>query len=75
MLEPQYPEYSRDMYLRGFSATQIYAAFKQTQRKKQKEKRKKREQSILEKELYNITEAALSSQLEIIMKDLFKDWK
>ena len=75
MLEPQYPEYSRDMYLRGFSATKIYAAFKQTQRKKQKEKRKKREQSILEKELYNITEAALSSQLEIIMKDLFKDWK
>ena len=72
MLEPQYPEYSRDMYLRGFSATQIYAAFKQTQRRKRKEKRK---QSILEKELYNITEAALSSQLEIIMKDLFKDWK
>ncbi len=75
MLEPQYPEYSRDMYLRGFSASQIYSAFKQTQRRKQKDKRKKREQSILEKELYNITEAALSSQLEIIMKDLFKDWK
>ena len=75
MLEPQYPEYSRDMYLRGFSASQIYSAFKQTQRRKQKDKRKRREQSILEKELYNITEAALSSQLEIIMKDLFKDWK
>ena len=75
MLEPQYPEYSRDMYLRGFSASQIYSAFKQTQRRKQKDKRKRREQSILEKELYNITEAALSSQLEIIMKDLFKDKK
>ena len=75
MLEPQYPEYSRDMYVRGFSASQIYSAFKQTQRRKQKDKRKRREQSILEKELYNITEAALSSQLEIIMKDLFKDWK
>ena len=75
MLEPQYPEYSRDMYLRGFSASQIYSAFKQTQRRKQKDKRKRREQSILEKELYNITEAALSSQLDIIMKDLFKDKK
>ena len=75
MLEPQYPEYSRDMYLRGFSASQIYSAFKQTQRRKQKDKRKKREQSILEKELYDFTEAVLSSQLEIIMKDLFKDKK
>lgn len=75
MLEPQYPEYSRDMYLRGFSASQIYSAFKQTQRRKQKDKRKKREQSILEKELYDFTEAVLSSQLDIIMKDLFKDKK
>ena len=75
MLEPQYPEYSRDMYLRGFSASQIYSAFKQTQLRKQKYKRKKREQSILEKELYDFTEAVLSSQLDIIMKDLFKDKK
>ena len=75
MLEPQYPEYSRDMYLRGFSASQIYSAFKQTQRRKQKDKRKRREQSILEKELYDFTEAVLSSQLDIIMKDLFKDKK
>lgn len=75
MLEPQYPEYSRDMYLRGFSASQIYSAFKQTQRRKQKDKRKKREQSIWEKELYDFTEAVLSSQLDIIMKDLFKDKK
>ena len=41
MLEPMMPEYSHDMYLKGFSSTQIYSAFKQSQRRKQKDKKKK----------------------------------
>ena len=48
------PDYSPTMHLKGFSAMQIYSSFKQTQRKKQKDKKKKqREQSLLEKEIFN----------------------
>ena len=70
------PEYSNTMYLKGFSATQVYSAFKQTQRRKQNDKRKKkREQSILEKETMAFIEAMLSAMIEKSMKDIFKDWK
>lgn len=76
MLEPQYPEYSHDMYLKGFSPTQIYSAFKQTQRRKQNNKRKeKREQSILEKETFAFIEAMLTATVNEAMKEIFKDWK
>ena len=76
MLEPMMPEYSNTMYLKGFSATQVYSAFKQTQRRKQNDKRKKkREQSILEKETMAFIEAMLSAMIEKAMKDIFKDWK
>lgn len=70
------PEYSNTMYLKGFSATQVYSAFKQTQRRKQNDKRKKkREQSILEKETMSFIEAMLAAMLDKAMKDIFKDWK
>lgn len=60
MLEPMMPEYSHSMYLKGFTPTQIYSAFKQTQRRKQKDKKdKKREQSILEKETFAFIEKML----------------
>ena len=76
MLEPMMPEYSNTMYLKGFSATQVYSAFKQTQRRKQNDKRKKkREQSILEKETMSFIEAMLAAMLDKAMKDIFKDWK
>ena len=76
MLEPMMPEYSHSMYLKGFTPTQIYAAFKQTQRRKQKDKKdKKREQSILEKETFAFIEKMLGVAVDEAMKDIFKDWK
>lgn len=72
MLEPMMPEYSNTMYLKGFSATQIYSAFKQTNRrklneKKKKKKKKKREQSILEKETFDFIEKMLDTAVEKAM--------
>lgn len=76
MFEPMMPEYSNTMYLKGFSATQVYSAFKQTQRRKQNDKRKKkREQSILEKETMAFIEAMLAAMVEKSMKEIFNDWK
>lgn len=68
MLEPQYPDYSHDMYLKGFSPTQIYSAFKQTQR------RKREEQSILEKETLAFIQAMLAVAVREAMDEIFKDW-
>ena len=68
--------YSHSMYLKGFTPTQIYSAFKQTQRRKQKDKKdKKREQSILEKETFALIEKMLGVAVDEAMKDIFKDWK
>ena len=76
MLEPMMPEYSHSMYLKGFSPTQIYSAFKQTQRRKQKDrKEKKREESILEKETMAFIESILMATTKEAMKDIFKDFK
>ena len=76
MLEPMMPEYSHTMHLKGFSPTQIYSAFKQTQRRKQKDKReKKREESILEKETMAFIEAMLMATTKEAMKEIFKDFK
>ena len=76
MLEPTMPEYSNTMYLKGYSPTQIYSAFKQTQRRKQKSKReKKREESILEKETMAFIEKMLSVAVNEALDDIFKDWK
>lgn len=75
MLEPMMPEYSNTMYLKGFSATQVYSAFKQTQRRKQNDKRKeKRKQSTLEKETMSFIEAMLAAMVEKAMKEIFSDW-
>ena len=76
MLEPMMPEYNHTMHLKGFSPTQIYSAFKQTQRRKQKDKReKKREESILEKETMAFIEAMLMATSKEAMKEIFKDFK
>ena len=76
MLEPMMPEYSNTMYLKGFSPTQIYSAFKQTQRRTRKvEKKKKREESILEKETMAFIEAMLMATTKEAMKEIFKDFK
>lgn len=54
------PDYEPTMYLRGFSVEQIFQAFRNTQRKKKKDSdQKKREQSILEKEMFRFIENSL----------------
>lgn len=63
------PEYSKDMYLKGFSATQIYSAFKQSKRKK------KKDDDFLEKEIFAFIQAMLTATVNEAMKDLFKDFK
>jgi len=76
MLEPIMPEYDHTMHLKGFSPTQIYSAFKQTQRRKRNdEKKKKREESILEKETMAFIEAMLMATTKEAMKEIFKDFK
>lgn len=76
MIEPMMPEYSKTMHLQGFSATQVYSAFKQAQRRKLKDKRKKKqEQSILEKEIFAFIDAMLTATTKEAMKDIFKDFK
>ena len=76
MLEPIMPEYDHNMYLKGFTPTQIYSAFKQTQRRKRNDdKKKKREESILEKETMAFIEAMLMATTKEAMKEIFKDFK
>lgn len=70
------PDYSPTMHLKGFSAMQIYSSFKQTQRKKQKDKKKKpREQSLLEKEIFNLIESLADAAISQAMEDIFEDLK
>ena len=70
------PDYSPTMHLKGFTAMQIYSSFKQTQRKKQKDKRKKqREQSLLEKEIFNLIESLADVAITQAMDDIFEGWK
>ena len=51
LYNPDLPDYSHDMYLKGFNAYQIFEANKRTNRKKQK---KKEEESIFEKEMMSV---------------------
>ena len=70
------PDYSPGMYLKGFTPMQVYSAFKQTNRKKQKDKKKnQREQSILEKEIFSLIESMAEATIYQAMDDIFKDWK
>lgn len=70
------PDYSPTMHMKGFSAMQIYSSFKQTQRKKQKDKKEKRqEQSFLEKEIFNFIEGMAEATIYQAMDDIFESWK
>ena len=72
MLIDQYhsnlPEYSHDMYLKGYDGYQVYAAFKNSQRKK-------REQSIMEKEIFDFMEKSAEAAINAALDDIFKEWK
>lgn len=66
------PEYSKYMYLQGFSPYEIMEAFKRTERDKRK---KKKEESILEKEMFNFIEGMATAAINEALDDIFKDWE
>ena len=72
LYEANIPEYSHTMHLQGYSATDVYRAFKESQRKKHSQKR---EQSILEKELYAFMYNSLQACLNEALDDIEKSWK
>ena len=66
------PDYSKDMYLKGFSPYQILEAFRRTEKKKRD---KKREESILEKEMFNFIEGMATAAINEALDDIFEGWK
>lgn len=65
------PEYSDYMYLQGYQPYEIMEAFRRTNRKKLQ---KKREESILEKEMFNFIEAMIATTVNKALDDIFKDF-
>ncbi len=67
------PDYSHDMHLRGFSPTQILEAFRRTNRKNMEErKKKKREESLFEKELARIVESLAKASIDAAVVNIFE---
>lgn len=66
------PEYSKFMYLKGFNPFEILEAMRRTNRKKQK---KKKDESILEKEIFNFIEGMAVATINEAMDDIFEGWK
>lgn len=64
------PDYYPTMYQDGYEPWQIMQAFRNTQRKKDREK----EQSILEKEVFNFIEKTMEATVNQAMTDIFKDF-
>ncbi len=70
------PDYSDDMYLHGFSPSQILEAFRRTNRKKQEERKKKeREESFLDKELAHMVEKLAKASIDAAVVNLFKTFE
>lgn len=44
-------------------------------KRKDKHKKKKQQQSVLEKELLRLMEKSLKTALDVALEDIFKDWK
>ncbi len=72
MLHKELPEYNRYMYLQGFSPYEIMESLRQINRKKYK---KKKEQSIFEKEMFSFVQNMLSALVDKSLKEIFKDLK
>ena len=64
------PDYYPTMYLDGYEPWQIMQAFRNIQRKKDREK----EQSILEKQVFNFIEKTMEATVNQAMTDIFKDF-
>lgn len=63
------PEYSDYMYLQGYSPYEIMEAFRRSNKKKYD---KKREESILEKEMFNFIEGIVAAAVNKAVDDIFK---
>lgn len=72
MIYSDLPDYSHDMYLKGFNPFQILEAMRRTNRKKQK---KKKDESILEKETFNFIEAMATAAVNKAIDEIFDGWK
>ena len=72
LYNPDLPEYSNDMYLKGFSIYQIFESNRRTNRKKQK---RKREESIFEKEAFNFIEDIATATIQKAVDDMFEPFK
>ena len=67
------PDYSHDMHMRGFSPSQILEAFRRTNRKNMEErKKKKREESFLEKEFARLVESLAKASIDAAVVNLFQ---
>lgn len=62
------PDYSHDMYLKGFNAYQIFEANRRTNRKK-------REESIIEKETFDFIEALALATIEKAVDEMFEPFQ
>lgn len=69
MLHQELPEYSNYMYLQGFSPYEILDSHRRTNRKKDK---KKKEESIFEKEMMSFIEGMVSALVDKSIKEIFK---
>ena len=73
---PDLPDYSPDMYLHGFSPEQILEAFRRTNRKRTDErKKKKREESFLEKEIARMVESLAKASIDAAVVNLFETFE
>lgn len=69
---PDLPDYSDDMYLKGFNPYEILEAFRRTEKKKRD---KKKEESILEKETLRFIEGLATATIKEAIDDIFEGWK
>ena len=69
---PDLPDYSHDMYLKGYQPYEILEALRRTNRKKQK---KKREESILEKETFDFIEGMALAAINKAVDDMFEPFQ
>lgn len=69
---PDLPDYTDDMYLKGFNPFEILEAFRRTEKKKRD---KKKEESILEKETLRFIEGLATATIKEAIDDIFEGWK
>ncbi len=72
MIYNDLPEYSHDMYLKGFNPFEILEAFRRTEKKKRD---KKREESIFEKETLRFIEGLATAAINKAVDDMFEPFQ